>query len=393
MPGFVPPTTNTSANYQPEKYRHPCPYPDCPKVFACPHNVTQHVREKHTLERPHQCTECCASFPRPWGRNRHMKMVHNIDVGPGRGGLKKRKRGAEDDDQVSGSQAFGDSGPDSLQHQMLSAAAGLTASTGYRPYERSPMSPAKRAKRQRVTPSTTTGLEAGPLARVRQWTASSSQDFDDSLPAEAAFGMSESVPSFTSENFIPKLSTCVFCSAEFDMNERLVQHFHNEHGLENGPDCTCMVCIRIFRGQVVPEAVIDPRLLADQPAGQGGVYSMQQKSGALDWEMQPQNIVDDSYGTTSSNQAPASSNQLAGGDRGFAANDLFTMSADNPGEESETLPGPAQGQQESYFDYYQDDQNGMFMGVDDGVDAWLNDAQDVFDGDADMAFGKEWKKF
>ncbi|KAK3683113.1 hypothetical protein LTR37_020551 [Vermiconidia calcicola] len=392
MPGFVPPTTNTSANYQPEKYRHPCPYADCPKVFACPHNVTQHVREKHTLERPHQCTECCASFPRPWGRNRHMKMVHNIDVGPGRGGLKKRKRRAEDEDQIPGSQAFGGSGPDSLQHQMLSAAARLTASTGYQPYERDTMNPAKRAKKQRVTPSTTTGLEAGPLARVRQWTTSTAQ-FDDSLPAEAAFGMSESVPSFTSENFIPKLSTCVFCSADFDMNERLVQHFHKEHGLENGPDCTCMVCIRMFRGQTGLEPVIDPRLLADQPAGQGGGQSMQQQSGSVDWEMQLQDTADDQYGMPFPNHAPAAINQEHVRPQGLETEGLFTMSADKPGQEDQNLLGPAQEQQESYFDYYQDDQNGMSVGVDDGVDAWLNDAQNVFGGDADMAFGEEWKKF
>lgn len=60
---------------------HPCTWPGCPRFFACQHNVQQHIREKHTGERPFKCDICAAAglstaFARPYGLTRHKAQVH-----------------------------------------------------------------------------------------------------------------------------------------------------------------------------------------------------------------------------------------------------------------------------------------------------------------------------
>lgn len=80
--------TTVGASKVPRKeksYNHPCPYPNCPRTFTCPHNVDQHVREKHTGERPNKCDHCPKAFARPFALYRHLAVVHGIDIRPGRG--------------------------------------------------------------------------------------------------------------------------------------------------------------------------------------------------------------------------------------------------------------------------------------------------------------------
>ncbi|KAK4539956.1 hypothetical protein LTR36_009926 [Oleoguttula mirabilis] len=80
---------------------HPCPYACAdksgqPRFFSCPHNVEQHVREKHTLSRPYKCNLCGdghRGFNRPFTQNRHMLMMHGIQTGPGKGhGARRTKQ-------------------------------------------------------------------------------------------------------------------------------------------------------------------------------------------------------------------------------------------------------------------------------------------------------------
>jgi hypothetical protein len=64
---------------------HPCTWPDCPRFFACPHNVQQHIREKHTHEKPYKCEECVdVAFARQYGLNRHRAQVHGVGEKPSR---------------------------------------------------------------------------------------------------------------------------------------------------------------------------------------------------------------------------------------------------------------------------------------------------------------------
>jgi hypothetical protein len=64
---------------------HACTWPGCPRFFACPHNVQQHIREKHTHEKPYKCEECVdVAFTRQYGLNRHKAQVHGVGEKPSR---------------------------------------------------------------------------------------------------------------------------------------------------------------------------------------------------------------------------------------------------------------------------------------------------------------------
>lgn len=82
---------------------HPCPY-ECTDAngkvrrFTCRHDVSQHIREKHTHSRPYKCRICGSAhrgFNRPFCLNRHLTNVHHLNIEPGRGRIKKSKMHAE----------------------------------------------------------------------------------------------------------------------------------------------------------------------------------------------------------------------------------------------------------------------------------------------------------
>ncbi|KAK0279948.1 hypothetical protein LTR35_000997 [Friedmanniomyces endolithicus] len=71
----------------------PCPY-NCtditgaPRMFSGTFNIRQHVTEKHTRTRHYKCRICgvkCRGFNRQWCLNRHLRQIHKLIVGPGRG--------------------------------------------------------------------------------------------------------------------------------------------------------------------------------------------------------------------------------------------------------------------------------------------------------------------
>ncbi|KAK0774746.1 hypothetical protein LTR91_010106 [Friedmanniomyces endolithicus] len=81
----------------------PCPY-NCtditgaPRMFSGTFNVRQHVTEKHTKTRPYRFRICGVQrrgFNRQWCLNRHLRQIHKLIVGPGRGrGRKSRAKTA-----------------------------------------------------------------------------------------------------------------------------------------------------------------------------------------------------------------------------------------------------------------------------------------------------------
>lgn len=79
------PTADTGSpltNRQAREHSHPCPWPGCSRSFAGPWNVQQHIREKHTFERPYKCDDCAAdgietAFTRQYGLNRHKVQMHD----------------------------------------------------------------------------------------------------------------------------------------------------------------------------------------------------------------------------------------------------------------------------------------------------------------------------
>ena len=69
--------TRASEHRKSNKKAHQCD--ECLRYFACPHNVEQHKREKHTLERPYVCRACGKGFARPFTCNRHVRSLHKLD--------------------------------------------------------------------------------------------------------------------------------------------------------------------------------------------------------------------------------------------------------------------------------------------------------------------------
>ena len=74
-----------SRRNRPKKY--PCSWQGCDRFFDCRHNVQQHIREAHTLEKPYECDFCTAegvfsAFSRQYGLNRHMRQVHSVNNQP-----------------------------------------------------------------------------------------------------------------------------------------------------------------------------------------------------------------------------------------------------------------------------------------------------------------------
>jgi hypothetical protein len=93
-----PGTTTTPAPTLPGRQlakTNPCTWPNCPRFFACPHNVQQHIREKHTHEKPYKCEDCVdVAFARQYGLNRHRAQVHGDEEKPSRVAAGRRTYGS-----------------------------------------------------------------------------------------------------------------------------------------------------------------------------------------------------------------------------------------------------------------------------------------------------------
>jgi hypothetical protein len=85
---FVPATAPKAPRGQRNRRKvHQCNWQGCGRLFECPHNVQQHIREAHTLEKPYECDDCAAqgvfsAFSRQGTLNRHKRQVHFVGAKP-----------------------------------------------------------------------------------------------------------------------------------------------------------------------------------------------------------------------------------------------------------------------------------------------------------------------
>ncbi|KAK5137233.1 hypothetical protein LTR08_000203 [Meristemomyces frigidus] len=198
--GLPAPTTVEVAKKKADKI-HPCPFVCLDKsghtrMFACPHNVLQHVREKHTHERPYKCEICADSrrgFNRPFTLNRHMFMVHGIKIGPGKGnGARRPKQGK--------------SVPTTPKSEDQAISAGFDFN-GF-------------------TPGSTLPARAD----------------------EANDGMS----------YVE--IQCTICNSLFFDVDFMLMHHHTNHGESPSPFCTCTTCNPIYRGDEADAAKLAQQL-------------------------------------------------------------------------------------------------------------------------------------
>ncbi|KAF7846045.1 hypothetical protein BT93_L5456 [Corymbia citriodora subsp. variegata] len=75
-PSSEPRAARARATYQ-ERKTMPCTYDGCSRMFSCQFNVDQHIREKHTEERPFVCEKCGADFARFFTLKRHQDLDHD----------------------------------------------------------------------------------------------------------------------------------------------------------------------------------------------------------------------------------------------------------------------------------------------------------------------------
>lgn len=74
-------SSNTIDTAKAKRKTLPCPHcmnQGIEYLSTCQFNLDQHIREKHTLDRPYPCSFCHKSFPRVWSKNRHETEVHGV---------------------------------------------------------------------------------------------------------------------------------------------------------------------------------------------------------------------------------------------------------------------------------------------------------------------------
>ena len=165
-------------------------------MFACPHNVSQHVREKHTNERPYRCKICPDSrrgFNRPFTLNRHMEKLHGIKIGPGRGRGARRARGVIATTRTTMSSS----------DEETTASVEKTTSSGFNTVASTPRSTTLSLQTQR------------------------NEDNDDMMYYE---------------------SQCKTCEGFFFDRNSVLMHHHTDHGEPLSPFCTCETCNSVYRG-------------------------------------------------------------------------------------------------------------------------------------------------
>ncbi|TKA29283.1 hypothetical protein B0A50_03793 [Salinomyces thailandicus] len=218
MARFPTPTPNTTNNNRKARpNRHPCPY-HCRdsigrlRYFAGPHNVAQHIREKHTHERPYRCMLCGPThkgFARPGSLNRHMGSVHGLswrgDDGSRR--VNQRRRSWTDGSAVSTPLSGAENGVDgggAVQDRSASFAA---------------------------------GWKAAPVGV-------------DGLEGSSAGG---------------GVTRCHECNAVLESGEACLEHLHAMHGMPMTPYCGCAVCGSMF-GYGASDSREQQQLTSDSPS-------------------------------------------------------------------------------------------------------------------------------
>lgn len=198
-----------------------CPYAGCFKLYTCPFNVNQHIREQHTNTRPYVCEICVAGgvgrgFNRAFGLNRHMKNVHHVPVNTTTG---RRKTAIANE-----------------AAEVL--AQGLTDHPAFQ---------------MAVTPSTnvTTPDEQYLFDFETEEQQTHGEYPVDTLP--------------TPESLIHEDQTaCVYCNQGFLGFSELRTHMHAAHDVSASPDCPCPTCVAAYSTHFVTASFRDESIVSSR---------------------------------------------------------------------------------------------------------------------------------
>ncbi|KAK3047937.1 hypothetical protein LTR09_010611 [Extremus antarcticus] len=278
-PPFFPPTGNKSANYQPENYTVPCMYPGCGRWFVCDHNLEQHIRERHTHERPYACDfpECGKRFSRPWSLSRHLRLVHKFENAVRKAGKGKKAQAEmeqlgrqiqgmlEPAGQVPGVPVF----DGELLADDAFQAAGDANLREYMEIEQ-----LANPNYREVT--SFYDLPAHPYAQP--------PPPHHQTDAESAFAPPNNAAPFDqpAANYNDNADVrhhCPFCIATYERPEVLAKHFHRRHGMAPHPECGCEDCVVLFAADMVQQ--YGDQMVGYAQGGMNGINNLPNNSGDL----------------------------------------------------------------------------------------------------------------
>lgn len=353
-PAF-PPLNGEAPNYNigPKRpLNFPCSWNGCDRMFACPHNVEQHIREAHTGERPYECGRCGTAFARPFALYRHLKGIHGVEnAGPGRG----RGGGLERIGIVEGAR--------------VKKIRGRRGGRGGRRGGANTV-----GERGLVQLAEAVGM---PLAMSQQLEPGPKQN-----------------PTFEVNNFTLNPTACA-CGERFDNREAFLSHLHLDHDQAPSPSCNCMICIDQFGGPVdgagvhafERSAATMHGLMADDLFAPGGLRDAMMMPGMMGERTGAGVDMSDEEFTKNMhvNVEPSQQQQQPGqppsmleaqSDAMFAANmpqdDLRALA------DASTQEGQAQNVPFNPLAYGEPDQAAV-----DDWDVWMKTAEEVFGGGGD----------
>ena len=339
----TPHSQNTSPSYQPDKYQHPCPYEDCDRVFACPHNVAQHCREKHGHDGRSDCDICGASFARNWPLYRHTETVHGINIHPGRGQKRRRSRGRK---------TIGRRGP-KLVHPQPTRVGRLRIHSDTPVFSDTDADVG--AVQNFDTPEFLGGFDAGFFDETTFQTTT-----------QTTFQTTIETPlddEITDANFTYQQITCALCLETFEIREDFLGHLHIAHSIAYSDLCDCMVCTAQKLSGIPFEEVQIAQTAPETTKARAGAPETGRQSLLVETTME----VDESSMVQDSPVSPLSIEQL-------------------PEGEVATTAGSEQAEDESisnWFDF--DDASAGYdlfdlQHLDAGYSKWLQEAELVFEG-------------
>jgi hypothetical protein len=200
-----------------------CKWENCGRWFSSPHNVAQHVREKHTGETPHECQLCLANgvfsgFARPHGLTRHMDQVHSVGTRPSRPSRAARAARAATSTTAD---AFGGAAVAPVAFQWVD-----------------PADPSQIVEDDEFA-------EFGALlagANAEMGAASGDVEMSD-FQFQFDSGLSNVD---VSENHNNNVIACGECDYSAANQENILMHLHATHGVINTPFCSCSICTAMF---------------------------------------------------------------------------------------------------------------------------------------------------
>jgi len=192
-------------------------------LSACQFNLDQHIREKHTLDKPYPCFFCHKSFARAWSKNRHEAEVH------------------------------GDQRSDTRTVKSRKTAHGAKMAEQQKQREPRPAPVVSDADRV-VEPLKSPDL-AQLLARVDNTDLSALLAVGTFAPVPTALGEAASAIdpglSYANETLEQPPFTCVVHGFAFTTVGEWRMHGHEEHNVLYSVNCPCEVCQTVIRSPVL----------------------------------------------------------------------------------------------------------------------------------------------